>query len=484
MKKISLLLLALAFFLPEGKAQNEIDALRYSQLSFGGTARFSSMGGAFGALGGDISTLSYNPAGIGIYRKSEITFTPSIFSQTTNSTYNGSSSSDQKLNFNFGNIGGIFNYQRPQADNNRPSGWISGAFGIGYNRTNNFHNRIDMVGDNKENSLIDVFTASSQGSSPENLNAFSDKMAYYAWLTDYDTTTGSYSNFATPNAGIQQRKSIETRGSMHETVLSFGGNYNNRLYLGATIGFTGLKYIEESYYEEADIEDSIPDFNMFQYSQDLTAKGSGMNFKFGFIYRVTDFFRLGAAVHSPTYFSVSENYSSELNSKFDSGISYDESSPTGIFDYRVITPMRAIGSMAFIIKKKGLISADYEFIDYAEASLRSTPNVFSDENQTIRDKYTATGNIRVGAEWRLDPITLRGGYAHYGDPYSTYTNNDGSRNAYTVGLGIREEDYFLDFAYVLTRTKEKYYFYDPSLVNAASNKMQSSSFMITFGIRY
>ena len=118
-------------------AQNDIDAMRYSQLTFGGTARFASMAGSMGALGGDISTLSFNPAGIAIFKKTEISITPSFFSQTTSSTYSGTNSSDNKLNFNFGNIGLVATFILDPAKNN---GWESANFGFGYNITNNFHN--------------------------------------------------------------------------------------------------------------------------------------------------------------------------------------------------------------------------------------------------------------------------------------------------------------------------------------------------------
>ncbi|MBK7668088.1 MAG: hypothetical protein IPJ32_12590 [Sphingobacteriaceae bacterium] len=71
-----------------------MDALRYSQTGVGGTARFISMGGAFGALGGNTSCLSYNPAGIGIYRKGELNITPGVNFSSVKSSYNGSETKD------------------------------------------------------------------------------------------------------------------------------------------------------------------------------------------------------------------------------------------------------------------------------------------------------------------------------------------------------------------------------------------------------
>jgi hypothetical protein len=153
-------------------SQNDIDAMRYSQLTFGGTARFAAMGGSMGAIGGDISTLSFNPAGIAVFRKTEISITPSVYSSTTNSTYLGSNSSDRKLNFNLGNIGLVGTVKLKDTS----MGWQSVNFGIGYNRTNNFHNRIDIKGDNTANSLLDVYVNNANSNpDPNGFDGFSSR---------------------------------------------------------------------------------------------------------------------------------------------------------------------------------------------------------------------------------------------------------------------------------------------------------------------
>jgi len=132
-------------------AQNEVDALRYSQITYGGTSRYMSMGGAFGALGGDVSVLSTNPAGIAVYRKSEFTFTPSFYNQIAEAGHYGSSTIDNKYNFNLSNIGWV------SVSKHDGSGWVSSALGIAYNRLNNFHRRFTIEGVNENSSLIDVY---------------------------------------------------------------------------------------------------------------------------------------------------------------------------------------------------------------------------------------------------------------------------------------------------------------------------------------
>lgn len=462
-------------------AQNDIDAMRYSQITFGGTARFASMAGSMGALGGDISTLSFNPAGIAVYRKTELSFTPSVFSEHTSSTYNGSNSTDRKLNFNFGNIGLVTTLDLVGQDNN--TGWQSVNFGFGYNRKSNFHSRTSIQGYNTTSSLLDTYVADANGHSPEKFDGFSTDLAWQTYLINPDTNGTLLYNHVITHYGEMQKKSIESKGSMGETVISFGGNYRNKVFAGATLGIISAKYTEQSIYEEVDEKDSIKGFKSFAYTQDLSSKGNGVNFKIGLIYKPTDWMRIGGAVHTPSIISFKDQYSSSMKSDLEN-VSHDTTSPQGSFDYSITTPFKAIGSLGFIIHKNALLNVDYEYVDYSYAEINSHPNVFSDVNNTIHSKYTSTYNLRFGGEFRLDPITFRAGYARYGSPFKSGANVDANRTSYTAGIGFRENDYYIDFAYVYTKYSEDSYLYDPAIVNVVKNDYRNSSFMLTFGIKF
>lgn len=465
-------------------AQNEVDALRYSQLTFGGTARYNSMAGAFGALGAEFSTLSSNPAGISIYKKWEISFTPSIFSQTTNSSYNGKSSSDSKYNFNFGNAGivGTFNTHK----NENESGWVSWNFGFGYNKMANFNNRINMQGPNSgESSLSDVYVINANGLSPSVLDPFAEGLAFDTYVID--TLPGNQNQyFSNVPLTVSQSKSIETSGSMGETVLSYGGNYNNKLYLGATLGFPHINYSENIAYSESSVQnDTLSGFKSFKLEQDVSTRGTGINIKLGLIYRLTDWMRIGAAFHSPTAFTMHDDYVYTMNSSFSSG-NYSQTSPNGSFDYSLNTPPRFIGSVGFIIAKKGLIGFDIEEVDYSYSRISSSSFSFSDVNNQIHQKYVPASNIRVGGELKIiESFALRAGFSMYGNPYKSGINSDASRLSYTAGFGFRKENFFYDFGYVLTQYKENYYLYDPGTnVNPVENKFSSSRFLMTFGTKF
>lgn len=488
MKSIKILLVGI-FFSLVAFSQNASDALRYSQTTLTGTARFSAMGGSFGALGGDFSSLSFNPAGIAVYRKSEFTFTPSVFTQTTNSTYQNQTTTDDKYNFNFGNLGVVFAGPNPDEGSN----WKSFAFGVGFNRLNNFSNNVSITGYNKTGSMLDLFVNEAGTSNHDDLDNFSAGLAYNAYLIEHDKTGAPYYHVL-PNYGEKQQKNISTTGRIGETVISGGGNYMDKLYIGATLGIERIVYYENSSFRESldDPNSSYYKFKYYQLNRDVTTGGTGINFKAGLIYRATDWLRLGGAIHTPTFYSLTDSYVYSINSAFGSGSkdtalwgTHSAKSPDGSYNYSLRTPFKAMGSVAFVLGKKGLINVDYEYVDYSSAKLSGDNNAFSDDNSTIRTQYVAANNIRIGAEYRFDPFSLRAGYGLYGNPYKN--NGDlfnGARTNYSFGLGYRTNSFYLDAAYVLSFQKEGYYMYDSNYVPVTEKDMKSSTFLLTAGFRF
>lgn len=462
------------------QAQNEIDALRYSQISFGGTARYSAMGGAFGAVGADMSTFATNPAGIGFYRRSELNFTPNFFGRTTTSTYNGTTSDNSRYGLNFNNFGFVM---AGKADNATEDGWQTVGFGIAYNHQQSFQNNFSMRGESTS-SMMDAWAKSAGGYSPSNLDVFSEWQAYQCYLLNpLPGDSLHYSDTIPDGDLLLQKKDIETRGSMGEWDFTMGGNYANKLYIGGSIGVPRLRYEESSTYSETEVNDTTSVFDYYEYNSYLETRGSGINFKFGVIFRPTDWVRLGAAFHSPTFLRLTDTYSSNMLSKLGAN-NFSAESPSGNFNYTIVTPLRAIGSIAFVIGKKGIVSADYEFVDYSDARLRARPQVFFDQNDAIRLKYTAAGNLRVGAEYRIQPISLRAGFALYGNPYATGITNEDIRTSFSGGIGYRDPDdrFYVDGAFVRTMWTENYYFYEGA--NAVSNKTGATNVMVTVGFRY
>jgi long-subunit fatty acid transport protein len=507
MKKIAILISALINIPFLLSAQTDIDMIRYSQLSVTGTARFVSMSGAFGALGGDLSAMSNNPAGIGLYRKSELSLSPSIYSSKVNAGYLGNSNTEFKNNFNFGNIGMVLNFPVQRYDT--LNGWNSFNFAIGYNRINNYSLKTGFTGINPKSSYIDNFLDNSNAGSGTNykdLDPFGAGLAFWTFMINpiSKRDTNHYAS-AIPSAGASQVFKSITSGSTGEIPITFAGNYSDKLYLGATLGIPYINYQEDiSFTENAtkttidrNKRDSVPVFKSYTLNKSLTTSGTGLNFKIGMIYRVQDWFRIGASLHSPTYYQMNDAYNSKMVSTFEKEKEHSKSSPNGSFSYQINTPMRATGSMAFIIGKLGLISADVEYVDYSEMKISSTTDLFYDVNQKVQDKYTSTTNFKLGTEWRYKEFSFRGGMAHYGSPFKNSANSlpsyfpfssqavDNSKNALSLGVGIRDRDYFIDFGYVYTSSKSLYTPY--SSQNGTPESVQfisSQNFVVTTGFKF
>lgn len=483
MKKLIIIISVALFFSVEIMAQNDIDALRYSMISFGGTARYNSMAGAFGAVGADFSAISTNPAGLGNYRRNEFTFTPSIYSSATKATYNGVVANDNKYNFNIGNLGMVYAFKTK--NNEEEKGWKSVNFGFGLNRNNNFHKRVLIEGNNTQSSLMDLYLNAAQGKTYGDLDPFSTQLAFNTYLLDTLSETNYFSNV--PNGDLFQRKYMETKGAMQEMVLALGANYNHKLYIGATLGFPYIKFNEITSYEEIDEKDTSAVFDRFILNEDVETTASGFNFKLGIVYVPLDLekikIKMGGAVHTPTFYDMHDEWMKNMVAYYDNGSSFSGDSPNGSFDYKLTTPMKAIGSIAIQIPQLGTISADYEFLDYAESRLRSKTEKYFDENNLIKQKYRKTNNLRIGAEALVGLFSLRCGYALYNSPFKSGLNN-AERTSITAGLGIMDKSYFIDFAYVYSKWNEDYYLYNDVNISPAFLKTTSHNFLVTLGFKF
>ncbi len=483
-------------------AQDDIDAIRYSQTNIAATARSLSMGGAFGALGADFSTLSTNPAGIGLYKRSEFTFTPALENRITSTDYLGKNAQDNKYNFNLGNLGFVWAFPKK----NEKSPWKGFAFGLGYNRLNSFQSRSVYEGVNTKNSLLDSYVEEANGQNANTLYdnyPFSSGLAYEAYGIDiYSNDTTDYFSVI-PNAGELQRRTKQTSGSAGEVVLSFGGNYNDKIYWGVTLGFPYIRYNEDVIYEERDVNNTIQfdtnqvgtvyanayNFESMTMSQTLSTTANGFNAKFGLIFRPVDFLRLGIAIHTPAFYSLHDEFKSSMTTHFENGSSYSFDSPFGTYDYNLTTPFKAIGSAAFVYQQFGVLSFDYEFVDYTSAKLDANDYSFVDENAVIRNAYSQQHNLRGGIEWKYGIFSFRGGAGlSTGILKSSVSSKstDQHKTMYSGGLGIREEKYFVDLGYAYSQSNEFYrpYSLENEIVEGAFSKIKDHRFLLTVGFRF
>ena len=456
------------------KAQYAEDALRVSQVYYQGTARSAALGGSMGAIGGDFLSASTNPAGMGLFRSGVWSITPEVSSTRTSSIYNNSKAEDSRTILNLSNIGYVVS--KPL----NSKGWKFFQFGMGMNRLNNYNSNVFIQGENLENSKLNAYNDLANGTFYDNLEPYELWPAWDLYLLD--TIPGTTNMYYTPieYGGVLQQQTISTRGSTNEWLFSFSGNYDEKLYIGATIGLPYTRYFRETIYQEFDVADTIPYIDRWSFTEDLRTTGWGINLKLGVIYKPTEWLRLGGAFHTPTYFwSMSDSWTTHTTATFN-GETFTTDPAVGNFDYRLTTPLRAIGSAGIVFGQNGFISFDYEYTDYSSAKFSARAYSFGDVNADIRNVYQPTHNFRGGAEWRYASFTFRGGYALYGSPYANNLN-DGKTQMFSGGIGYRTRIFAVDFAYVRSVKNEDYYLYTTENVqtNPADNEFLGQRFMLS-----
>lgn len=486
MKKFILITGLLFLVLASLWAQNEEDVLRYSSYDLMGTARYTGLGGAYGAVGADFSSLSTNPAGIGVYKRSEFTISPSIFFGNSEGSYNGRTLDDGKNNFALGNVGIVVTGKPVDRLNKSPL--KNYQFGFGLTRLKDFNNRYIIEGVNDRNSLLDTYLEYAGNKNPASLNAFDTRPAFDTFLIDTlpgqatNTYIDAYDYIGGFTSAIQ-RKSIETKGSINEVVLSGGMNVGDRFYFGLTFGFPYMRYKQNSTYKEFN-QTEPRDLEEFSVYESLETKGSGFNIKFGTIVKVNQFLRLGAAFHTPTWYNnITDKWNSTTEAYYANGDYFRAQSPFGEFKYDIKTPWHFLGSAAVVLGKTGLFSADYEYVDYSTARL--SPSVdFSNENDVIRTNFKQTHNFRFGAEVFLGAVQLRGGYAFKMSPFVDGVN-DGSVQIISGGIGYRTAEFFVDAALSYSGSGMDYYLYNSDTYSAKADiKTNNYNLILTLGYRF
>lgn len=495
MKRISLLILVVIAVSNVVIAQNVDDALRYSQVFYGGTARFVSMGGAFTALGGDLSAISLNPAGTGVFRSSEFSLTPQLFYNNTSSLWNSSSSSDFRYVFNLGQVGMVSNI----INTGNETGLVSLSGAYSFNRNNNFSENITIKGISNNSSMADYWVSISDGNSKMNIpdNAWA---ANQTWLIDtlsgsnnlYGTVFSNYGGNTFSKYGQNIKRVITNDGYTGEHAFSIGGNYSNKYYFGATLGISKLKYTGHYEHLESDDGNVINDFKNFNYTDHLVAEGTGYSLKIGTIIKPVEYLRFGLALHSPVVYRINEYYYDNITSTFDTKVDnvdhYEYSNSPMRYKYTFTTPFRVNAGVALQIKKLGIISADYEFVDYRMAQFSKAINNenYSNENSSIRDILKSASNFRLGAEFRLSNIYLRGGYSYYGKAFKpSEENKDLNYNTLSFGIGMRQQNYYFDLAYTALYSTSLYYMYnDPGYLLPATISTTKNTFAATMGFKF
>lgn len=472
-------------------AQYSGDALRFSLLNNSTTARFDALGGEKTAIGGDLSSLYGNPAGLGMFTKSEFNFTPSLNLKNNDISFTGLKKQQNNNNVDLNNLGVVF-HTLTYKSGDPTKGLLSLNFGIGYQRRATFKNDFNFSGTSNLNGLSDFFTESSNNEiasgggipNPQNLTSNANYAAYYSYLTDYKNN--KYNNITYADA--DQNYTLRRTGGNSNIDFSFGANISNKFFLGASLGIASFKYrsIEKTTENGLYIDPTTSNTNKYNvtYSRNFSTDGSGVNLKLGMILKPINAFRIGLSFESPTWYSVTDNYSEELLNNINSYSGLD-SYP---YQYRLVTPMKLNGGLAFFFGSKGFISADVGFVDYASIKFKSKDYATEQlNNNNIVKDFKNVVNYNIGGELRItNDLLFRLGYQSQGNPYVNLNNKDFTVTAYSGGLGYRFGAYYLDMA--LINSNAKLYYSNYSLSNGsqptATIDTRKNNVSLTLGVRF
>jgi hypothetical protein len=466
-------------------AQEPADALRYSYLTQdGGTARNQAIGGAGASLGGEFSSLFINPAGLGFYKTGDLVVTPQLSLKNSKSEYLGTKASNNGTNFNMGATGVIFASPSSQGKSVK-----SFTFGLGINTTANFNNHVYYRGTNTTSSYSEKYLEELIDKNVTDPNDAADQfpygssLAFNTYLIDAvfnpDSTVSGYITQADPAFGLLQENTINTSGGITDLAIGAGLNLKEKWYFGGTLSFPILNYYREATYRESDQSgDAGNNFNFFEARESLETKGIGVNGKFGIIFKPVENVRLGLAAHTPTFYSITDNYVAEVITDLEGygggGIMHQSSTDFSNGQplesrYSIITPWRLMLSGSYLFggvenveQQHGFITADIEYVNYKDASFKAERNdtegkdYYRSVNETIKNLYTNAIIVRLGGEMKFNSFMARLGGAYYGNPYKNETSN---LIKVSGGVGYRNKGFFIDLTYVYSMNKDIHYPY-------------------------
>ncbi|WP_310380162.1 outer membrane protein transport protein [Flavobacterium sp.] len=481
-KYIYLLLAGLTFSFAQ--SQDITDALRYSQDNLNGTARFRAMSGAFGALGGDLSSININPAGSAVFSNNQMAVTLSNYSTKNNSNYFGTNASENNNSFDLNQAGGVFVFR----DRNPNSSWKKFSLAVNYENTNNFDNSIFSAGTNPTNSVANYFLSYANGvplSDLEDLNyedlnnggqqAF---LAYQGYVINPVTNNANntlYTSNVAAGGDYYQENSIVSTGFNGKLSFNAATQYKDKLYLGINLNSHFADYTQSSsFYEDNSNPLGLNDeVTSLRFDNDLYTYGSGFSFQVGAIAKVSDEIRLGLAYESSTWYKLNDELTQKLvavSSNSTGSLPPDIVDPqiTNVYEpYKLQTPSKLTGSFAYVFGKSGLISVDYAIKDYSNTKFKpENDSYYRVVNSYMNSVLEKTSELRIGAEYKIKEWSLRAGFRKEQSPYKNKTTI-GDLTGYSGGLGYNFGSTKVDLSYSTAQRDSQQGFFNQGFTDGA-----------------
>ena len=515
MKKIRLLVFAMLVIAAQGVyAQNDVTAYSISNTAFqDGTARSAAMGNALTALGGDLGSINFNPAGVAVYKFTEIGFTPALTTVTTKSDLFGTSTKSTRNDFGIANTGGVFYF--PISSGRHSLKNIN--FGFTYSNLCNYATSERNIhnGNTSDPTYLDFlanFTTKAANSFGLTAEEFSEELdrnasqnpysylgsalwpSVLAWNTSLLDLNADGSAFvATEQHEINQSFKRKSWGYNGAADLSMGFNFGDVLYLGANFTINSINNRVKEIYSEDGV--GAQDFKFMDYSYNQKTTGSGIAGKLGIIVNPAPFVRFGAAVSTPTLYDLTDRAHWEMTSSLGGDYYQNLRTPTIEMDYQLTTPFKYNFGFALVFPVAAL-SIDYEGTNFSHMKFHSASHGPDEDydwgymNDFIKQCYKRQDKIRAGLEINPAPfLSLRAGFQ-----YSNSGIKDIDLDQYVGSLGVgfsTSGGFFADLGFSTTLKKTDYLFDSDNLLlsyigSNARNKCSRSTWkaLLTIGFRF
>jgi hypothetical protein len=463
----------------QAMAQLPEDVIRMTWFAPSGTARSQAIGGAVGSLGGEITSTFVNPAGLGFYKVSEFVLTPGFTLGHSDAEYRGiSGRSNNVSRFNMSTTGFVSATSDPGRQ------WVSKAFSIAVNRTANFNNSIYYKGNNDYSSYSEQFAEELSRSGVDidqyaNSNlSLGTKSAIHTFLIDTATINGQIQVVGRPEYldAVLQENRIDTKGGITEIALGYAGNLQDKFYIGGSIGVPIVSYERRTVFTESDASNNKNnEFSFSRYEETLKTTGVGFNAKLGVIFKPATQLRLGMAIHTPTIYGLKDELSTKMvtdvenlfnNDPIDS-VSSNYFGPNPTYKYDFASPWKFLISGSYFLmgedaedvtQQRGFITADAEYVTYGSSKFspaeeNDDQSYYDDVNKVVKSTYKGAFNFRLGLELKFNTFMVRGGVAHYGNPYEDNPIKAGITSLST-GIGYRDKGIFIDLGFIRSITQD------------------------------
>ncbi|HEU4791670.1 MAG TPA: transporter [Flavobacterium sp.] len=492
MKKNLLLYLVAGLTFSTIHSQEIKDAMRYAQSELHGTARFTSMSGAFGALGGDLSSINVNPAGSAVFNNNQFAATMGNYSTKNESNYFGTGTSASDSNFDLNQAGGVFVFKTRNPNND----WKKFTMSINYENINNYDNSMFSAGTSPINSVANYFLSYADGvplkTITNNDYAYLDNGAQQAYLGYYGfiinpvadvDTNSSYTSNVRSGGNYHQENSVYSNGYNGKLIFNSGLQYKDFLYFGFNLNSHFTDYVQNTNFYESNNNpsNSIYDIQNLNFSNSLHTYGAGFSFQVGAIAKLTNEARLGFAYESPTWYNLQDELSQRLTSVNRNDVNVVDPFIINYYaPYDLRTPGSLTGSFAYVFGKSGLISVDYKYKDYSctQFSPENDP-YYRGLNSAMHNALGSSNEVRVGAEYKINNFRLRGGYRFEGSPYND-SATVGDLNSFSGGLGYSFGSIKLDFSYVNVHSTSQNQFFSQGFTESARINTYKNNFTMTF----